>query len=156
MLSARVLRLVSRLHPLTPNRSAPITKDEEELKAKIDKLVADYTGKRANTIHTSELVGLGSAGSHADAATALNGRLSARLNELWVAVAQRKAKRAFAGSKEEWAVVDEAEVGKVLEVRSVVELLTVVLTMALRFLHSNSGRSITWQIRCSETLRPLT
>lgn len=49
-----------------------------------------------------------------------NGKLAARVNEAWVAVAQRKAKKVLlqngGASGTEWAVINEQEVDKVLDV----------------------------------------
>jgi nuclear pore complex protein Nup54 len=101
-LSARLLRLISRLHALSAGRGRPLRPNEEELKNKLEKLWVDVTGR---------LPAHGGAGG---------GKMAAMINELWVIASQRKAVRATmgGGKGEEWTVVNEEDLAKVLEVLS--------------------------------------
>lgn len=103
VLSARLLRLISRLHPLTPLRASPLRNEEDELHQQISKLLSTFTGKR---VTEEDLLYSSSA----------NGKLTARVNEAWVSVAQRKATKSLEQGGTEWAVVNEQEVEKVLDV----------------------------------------
>ena len=110
-LATRLTRLVSRLHTLTPLRGTPLRAEEEQLHTQIERLYLDLNGKRPS--------------ASADGVAALpsgdGGRLGAKLNELWVLAARRKAAKASGqmdgdGQPTEWAVASDEELGRVMEV----------------------------------------
>jgi DNA-binding transcriptional regulator YbjK len=101
------MSIVARVHALTPQRSAPLRPDEEALKTQIDALASDFTGKRpAEAAYLLEDPNSGVS----------SGRLQTKVNELWVAMAQKRSKQMLSASKEEWTITDEQEMQKVLEV----------------------------------------
>lgn len=84
-----------------------MTADEEALKARIEALAARFAGETVKHNFDLDLNG--------------HGKMSNKVNELWIAVAQLKAKRAYYGSSEDaqdqtWTISNQEEVNRVLEV----------------------------------------
>ena len=114
-LSLRLSKLISKLQPLTLTRSKPLRAEEETLHNEIEKLFVDLCGKRQLTRFNQDL--------NANALISEGGRLSAKLNELWVLMARKKAARAVGhhdtvseSQNVEWAVVNYDNLDQMLEV----------------------------------------
>jgi nuclear pore complex protein Nup54 len=104
-LHQRLVAHARRAHLLIPAlRGASVGADEERLREKLERCEAELEAQGA---------GVG------------QGRLRARVNELWAVLGALKAKREMGKGREEWAVVDDAAIEDVAKVREAAEVCDV-------------------------------
>lgn len=123
VLSARLIHLVARLHQLTPLRGSPIRAEEESLASALDACVRGMGGRGVESSTMQD-----------------------KVNELWVLIAQKKARRSALAEEEErmaeWAVSNESEALKVLQVRPIkprhVQVPAKNLVFGIRSWHNNN------------------
>lgn len=129
-LLSRLMHLISRLHPLTSLAKTSIRPEEEALARRLTELKLAIDGKSTGA-GRQHVVG------------------KARVGELWALLGQVKAMSADRARGESgWAVVDEAELHKVLNVRPFTLIRVCSLADALdRSCRSNRPGWTTWSAR---------